>query len=356
MDIPKLQIGTLTADVPIVQGGMGVKVSLSSLASAVANAGGIGTIASVGIGDIRISRDSYEAVSNEAMAEEIRNALKATNGGAIAVNVMSVLSNAEALIRTCVDEGVKMIVVGAGLPLKLPAMVEDPTVNLVPIVCSARAATLILRTWQKRYARTAQAIIVEGPLAGGHLGFSEAELAHPEDFALERLVPEVIDALKPFEEAFGVSIPVIAAGGIYTGHDIARMLSLGAAGVQMATRFVCTTECGVSDAFKQAYLDASEDDIVIMKSPVGIPGRAIKNRFLERLDAGEPIPINCPYKCLSTCKIYDSRYCIAHALLNAYDGDMYGGLVFAGQNVHRVREIVSVKELMAGLLDELRAA
>lgn len=356
MDIPKLRIGTLTADVPIIQGGMGVKVSLSSLASAVANAGGIGTIASVGMGDILTSRDNYETVSSEAMAEEIRKALKATSGP-IAVNVMSVLSNAETLIRTCVDEGVKMIVVGAGLPLKLPAMVvEDPTVNLVPIVSSARAATLILRTWQKRYARTAQAVIVEGPLAGGHLGFSEAELAHPEDFALERLVPEVIDALKPFEEAFGVGIPVIAAGGIYTGHDIARMLSLGAAGVQMATRFVCTTECGVSDVFKQAYLDASEDDIVIIKSPVGIPGRAIKNRFLERLDAGEPIPINCPYKCLSTCKIYDSRYCIAHALLNAYDGDMYGGLVFAGQNVHRVREIVPVKDLMAGLLDELRAA
>ncbi|MFO7976782.1 MAG: nitronate monooxygenase family protein [Candidatus Hydrogenedentota bacterium] len=355
MEIPKLRIGTLTADVPIIQGGMGVKVSLSSLASAVANAGGIGTIASVGIGDIRTTRHNYETVSNEAMAEEIRKARKNASGP-IAVNVMSVLSNAEALIRTCVDEGVKMIVVGAGLPLKLPAMVEDTTVNLVPIVSSARAAKLILRTWQKRYARTAQAVIVEGPLAGGHLGFSEAELAHPGDFALERLVPEVIEALKPFEDAFGVNIPVIAAGGIYTGHDIARMLSLGAAGVQMATRFVCTTECAVSDAFKQAYLDASEDDIVIIKSPVGIPGRAIKNRFLERLDAGEPIPIDCPYKCLSTCKIYDSRYCIAHALLNAYDGDMNGGLVFAGQNVHRIREIVSVKELMAGLLDELRAA
>ncbi len=355
MKIPKLQIGTITADVPIVQGGMGVKVSLSSLASAVANEGGIGTIASVGMGDIRTSRDNYEAVSSEAMAEEIRKARSATSGH-IAVNVMSVLSNAEALIRTCVEEGIKMIVVGAGLPLKLPAMVEDTSVNLVPIVSSARAATLILRTWEKRYTRTAQAVVLEGPLAGGHLGFSEEELAHAGDFSLERLVPEVIEALKPFEDTFGVKIPVIAAGGIYTGQDIARMLSLGAAGVQMATRFVCTRECGVSDAFKQAYLDANEDDIVIIKSPVGIPGRAIKNRFLERLDAGEPIPINCPYKCLSTCKIYDSRYCIAHALLNAYDGDMEGGLVFAGQNVSRVHEIVSVKELMTTLLDELRAA
>ncbi|HQE82175.1 MAG TPA: nitronate monooxygenase family protein [Candidatus Hydrogenedentes bacterium] len=355
MEIPKLQIGTITADVPIVQGGMGVKVSLSSLAAAVANEGGIGTIASVGIGDIRTTREDYEAVSGEAIAEEIRKAKSATNGH-IAVNVMSVLSNAETLIRSCVKEGIKMIVVGAGLPLKLPAMVEDTTVNLVPIVSSGRAATLILRTWQKRYGRTAQAVVLEGPLAGGHLGFSEEELAHAEDFSLERLVPEVIEALKPFEDAFGVKIPVIAAGGIYTGADIARMLSLGAAGVQMATRFVCTKECGVSDAFKQAYLDATEDDIVIIKSPVGIPGRAIRNRFLERLDSGEPIPINCPYKCLSTCKIYDSRYCIAYALLNAYDGDMEGGLVFAGQNVSRVHEILTVKELMASLLDELRDA
>jgi len=235
-------------------------------------------------------------------------------------------------------------------------MVEDTRVNLVPIVSSGRAATLILRTWEKRYGRTAQAVILEGPLAGGHLGFSENELAHAEDFSLERLLPELLEALKPFEDAFGVKIPVIAAGGIYTGHDIARMLSLGASGVQMATRFVCTRECGVSDAFKQAYLDASEDDIVIIKSPVGIPGRAVRNRFLERLDRGEPIPINCPYKCLSTCKIYDSRYCIAHALLNAYDGDMENGLVFAGQNVSRVHEILTVKELMSRLLDELRAA
>lgn len=355
MDIPKLQIGTITADVPIVQGGMGVKVSLSSLASAVANAGGIGTIASVGMGDIRATRQDYEAVSSEAMAEEIRKAKTATDGH-IAVNVMSVLSNAEALIHTCVEEGIKMIVVGAGLPLKLPAMVEDTSVNLVPIVSSARAATLILRTWQKRYGRTAQAVVLEGPLAGGHLGFSLEELARAEDFSLERLVPEVLEALKPFEDAFGVKIPLIAAGGIYTGQDIARMLSLGAAGVQMATRFVCTRECGVSDAFKQAYLDASEEDIVIIKSPVGIPGRAVRNRFLDRLDSGEPIPINCPYKCLSTCKIYDSRYCIAHALLSAYDGDMENGLVFAGSNVSRMHEIVSVKDLMATLLDELRAA
>jgi nitronate monooxygenase len=355
VDIPNLQIGTITADVPIVQGGMGVKVSLSSLAAAVASEGGIGTIASVGIGDLRVAREDYEVVSSESIAAEIRKAKSATSGH-IAVNVMSVLSNAESLIKTCVDEGIKMIVVGAGLPLKLPAMVEDTTVNLVPIVSSARAATLILRTWDKRYGRTAQAVILEGPLAGGHLGFSEDELAHAEDFSLERLVPELLEALKPFEDKFGVKIPVIAAGGIYTGQDIARMLSLGASGVQMATRFVCTKECGVSEAFKQAYLDASEDDIVIIKSPVGIPGRAVRNRFLDRLDAGEPIPINCPFKCLTTCKIHDSRYCIAHALLNAYDGDMEGGLVFAGQNVGRVHEIVSVKDLMNSLLDELRAA
>lgn len=240
--------------------------------------------------------------------------------------------------------------------MRLPEMVPDPSVNLVPIVSSARAAELILRAWAKRYRRTADAFILEGPLAGGHLGFSPEELRRPEDYALEKLVPRVLDTVKPYEGRFGKRIPVIAAGGIYDGRDIARMLKLGAAGVQMATRFVCTWECDASREFKQAYIDAEETDIVIIKSPVGLPGRAIRNRFLAELEKVEKQPVHCPYRCLTACKASEARFCIAKALLNAYQGDVDHGLVFCGQNAHRVKRIVSVKELISELIDELRTA
>jgi nitronate monooxygenase len=355
MEIPKLQIGSVTADIPIVQGGMGVRVSLASLAAAVANEGGIGTIASVGLGDIETSKEQYEEESRDALANEIRKAKSMTDGH-IAINVMSVLSNAEALIQTAIDEGIKLIVVGAGLPLKLPSQVEDTTVNILPIVSSGRAAQIILRTWDKRYGRTANAIILEGPLAGGHLGFSEEQLEKPDDYTLDKLLPELLEGLKTYEDKYGAKIPVIVGGGIYDGEDIARMLSLGASGVQMATRFVCTDECGVSPRFKQAYLDAAEEDIVIIKSPVGIPGRAIRNKFVKKLEEEGRIAVRCPYRCLTACKMAEARFCIALALLNSYFGDLDHGLIFTGANSHRIHEIVSVKELIGELLSGIEAA
>ena len=295
MEIPKLQIGSITADIPIVQGGMGVRVSLSSLVSAVANEGGIGTIASVGLGDLQVSADEFEKVSREALINEIHKAKSKTNGH-IAVNVMAALSNANDLIKAAVNEGIKLIVVGAGLPLRLPRLVEDDSVNLLPIVSSGRAARLILSAWDKRYERTADGIILEGPLAGGHLGFSLEQLKQPDKYSLDILLPEVLEAIKGYEDKYGRKIPIIAAGGIYTGKDIARMLSKGASGVQMATRFVCTEECDVSREFKQAYLDAKEEDIVIINSPVGLPGRAIRNKFLKDLEIKGRIKIRCPYR------------------------------------------------------------
>ncbi|MCK4515634.1 MAG: nitronate monooxygenase, partial [Spirochaetaceae bacterium] len=297
MKIPKLKIGNVTADIPIVQGGMGVRVSLSSLASAVANQGGIGTISSIGLGDIKDSERNYEKQSRDALVKEIRKAKTMTDGH-LAVNFMGVLSNVNDLIRASVDEGIKTIVYGAGIPVKLPAIVPDPDVNLIPIVSSARLAPMILKAWDKRYNRTADAFILEGPLAGGHLGFSEEQLQHTEDYSLEKLLPEVLEAIKPYEDIYGRKIPVIVAGGIYDGADIARMLSLGASGVQMATRFVCTHECDVSPEFKQAYLDAKEEDIVITKSPVGLPGRVINNAFLQKLEKEGKLQIKCPYHCL----------------------------------------------------------
>ena len=355
MKIPKLQIGNITADIPIVQGGMGVRVSLSSLASAVAEEGGIGTISSIGLGDVEASKNEYEKMSREALQKEIRKAKSITNGH-IAVNFMGVLSNVNDLIMASVREGIKMIVYGAGLPTKLPGLIEDNSVNLVPIVSSARVAELILRVWDKRYERTADAIILEGPLAGGHLGFSEEQLDDPEKYSLDKLLPEVLETVKTYEDKYGKKIPVIAAGGIFNGKDIARMLSLGASGVQLATRFVCTEECGVSQEFKQAYLDAKKEDIVIIKSPVGMPGRAIQNKFLRDLEIKGKLKIKCPYRCLSACKVEKARYCIALALVNSYFGDVDNGILFCGQNAYRINKIVTVKELISDLLTELEAA
>ena len=354
MKIPKLRIGGITADIPIVQGGMGVRVSLSSLASAVAEEGGIGTISSIGLGDVEASKNEYERISREALEREIRKAKSMTDGN-IALNFMGVLSNVNDLILATVREGVKIIVYGAGLPVKLPALVEDDSVSLVPIVSSVRVAEFILRAWDKRYKRTADALILEGPLAGGHLGFSEEQLHQPEKYSLDNLLPEVLETAKAYEDRYGKKIPIIAAGGIYNGKDIARMLSLGASGVQMATRFVCTSECGVSKEFKQAYLDVREEDIVIIKSPVGMPGRAIKNKFLRDLEVKGKLEIKCPYRCLSACKVSEARYCIAQALVNAYFGDVDNGLIFCGQNAYRVDKIVTVKELISDLLAELEA-
>lgn len=355
MNIPKLHVGNLTAEIPIVQGGMGVRVSLASLAAAVAEEGGIGTISSIGLGDFEAAQQEYERISREALQEEIRKA-RAMTQGILAVNFMGVLSNVDDLLRTAVREGIEMIVFGAGLPMRLPKVVDDPEVNLVPIVSSARGAELILRGWAKRFERTAGAIILEGPLAGGHLGFTVEQLEHPEDNSLESLVPDLVEAVKPFEDRFGHAIPVIAAGGIFDGWDIARMLSLGAAGVQMATRFVCTEECDASQEFKQTYLDAVEEDIVIVKSPVGLPGRAIRNKFLEELETMDRLQINCLYHCLTVCKVAEARFCIAEALVNAYRGDVDHGLIFCGQNAYRIDKIVTVKELIAELIAELRDA
>jgi nitronate monooxygenase len=275
--------------------------------------------------------------------------------GPLAINILGVLSNARDLIQASVREGIKLIVSGASLPLRLPEMVDDPTVKLLPIISSGRAADLVLRTWDKRYARTADAVILEGPLAGGHLGFSFEQLREPEKYALPILLPEVLAAIKPFEEKYGRKIPVVVGGGIFTGTDIARMLQAGASGVQMATRFVCTDECEVAPEFKQAYLDSKEDDIVIINSPVGLPGRAIHNQFLRNLEAGTLERLKCPYRCLTTCNIAEARYCIAQALVSAYQGDMDKGLVFCGQNACRVNEIVSVKKLIAELRAEIEA-
>lgn len=355
MNTPTLRMGTRTASVPIVQGGMGVRVSLSSLAAAVANEGGVGTISSIGLGDLNAVGSEFVRLCREALVAEIRAARSKTDG-LLAVNIMGVLSNAADLVRASVEAGIDVIFFGAGLPARLPALVGGADVALVPIVSAARTASLILTMWDRRYGRTPDAFVLEGPLAGGHLGFSREELGSPDEFSLERLLPGVLDSVRPYEDKYGVPIPVIAAGGIYDGADIARVISLGAAGVQMGTRFVCTDECSVSDEFKQAYIDSRDEDIVITESPVGMLGRALRNGFIRRLESGEKQDVRCPYKCLSVCNADKARYCIARVLLNSYHGDTENGLIFCGANACRVDRVMSVKELIGELVSQLKAA
>jgi len=225
----------------------------------------------------------------------------------------------------------------------------------VPIVSSSRAAKIIFQSWQNHYHHVPDAVVVEGPLAGGHLGFKKEQI-HDPAYVLEKILPEVISVIKPFEQYAGKQIPVIAAGGIYTGADIYKYLQMGAQGVQMATRFVATYECDASEEFKDAYIKCSKEDLIIIDSPVGLPGRAIRNRFLEKIASGNKIPFKCPWKCLKTCDLRSSPYCIARALTNAKNGHLEQGFAFAGANAYRIDKIISVKELFKTLIAEYEAA
>jgi len=348
-----LIIGDLEIKIPIIQGGMGVKVSTASLASAVANYGGAGTIASVGLGyGSKENKTDFVKSSREGLQKEIRQTKELTKG-VVGVNIMVALNNYEDLVRATAKEEVDFIVSGAGLPLRLPEFTEGISVKLIPIVSSARAINIIIRAWKKRYNRLPDAVVVEGPLAGGHLGFKFEDLkSQPKETLLENIVVDTIGAVKECEKESGVNIPVIAAGGIFDGKDVAKFLKLGAKGVQIATRFVATFECSVAREFKELYLAAREEDVVLIKSPVGMPGRAIMTKFIDRVIHGERVPVKCGYQCLKTCDPRTTPYCILLALYNAVGGDVDNAVVFAGSNVPKVKKIVSIKELMDEIISE----
>jgi len=349
-----LRIGNLAIEVPIIQGGMGVGISLSGLASAVANEGGVGVISSAGLGLLYKDFSSdFLAASIYGLKEEIRKAREKTLG-VIGVNVMVAMTNFTDMIKTAISEKVDIITAGAGLPLDLPSFLKkDSITKLIPIVSSARAAKLICEKWKANYNYLPDAVIVEGPKAGGHLGFKEEQI-FDNDYTLEKLVPEIVAELKTFEDKYDTKIPLIAAGGIYTGEDINNILTLGASGVQMGTRFVTTDECDASIAFKQAYINAKSSDIEIIKSPVGMPGRAILSSFITKVREGKKQPKNCPFKCIKTCDISKSPYCIIIALINALKGNFDGGYAFAGANAFRATKIYSVKETFQSLLKEYK--
>jgi nitronate monooxygenase len=353
--MPELVIGDLKAEFPIVQGGMGVGISLHCLAAAVANEGGIGIMALVnaGMNEPDFFKNYLEA-NIRAVKREIRKARELTKG-IIGVNIMVALTNFAELVKTAIEEKVEIIFSGAGLPLNLPEFLQGAKTKLVPIVSSARAAVIIAKKWTDKYDHPPDAVVVEGPKAGGHLGFKESEI-DDDNYSLEKILPQVVEAMKPFAKKYEKDIPVIAAGGIYTGSDIYDFLQLGASGVQMATRFVTTFECDAADAFKQAYINAKEEDIVIIKSPVGLPGRAIRNTFLDQVSAGQKKPFKCPYHCLKTCDFEKTPYCISLALSNAKRGNLEHGFAFCGANAWRAQKIVSVHDVFEALKEEYRQA
>lgn len=360
MDFPQLKIGDLVAKIPIIQGGMGVGISLSGLASAVAKEGGIGVIAAamIGMGEPDIG-SNYREANIRALQRELRKAREKTDG-ILGVNIMVALTNFSDMVKTSIKEGADVIFAGAGLPLDLPNYIKDGAkTKLVPIISSARAASIICKKWLTKFNYLPDAFVVEGPKAGGHLGFKPEQIDDPA-FSLETTVPQVIEAVREFEEKTGRQIPTIAAGGVYDGADINKFLLMGAAGVQMGTRFVATHECDADEKFKQVYVEAREEDIQIIKSPVGLPGRAIMGSFLEDVKNGLKKPFKCPFHCISSCDYTRSPYCIGLALVNAKKGLFKHGFAFAGKNAYRVDSIVSVKELIAslraGYLDAIKPA
>ncbi len=361
LKLPELKFGDNIAKLPIIQGGMGVGISLSGLASAVANEGGVGVIAAamIGMGEPDVGKNPDEA-NMRALRNEIRKARERMTQGLLGVNIMVALTNFADMVKTSIREGADVIFSGAGLPLDLPKylreefpgeLADKAKTRLVPIVSSGRAAAVLCRKWLSKYDYLPDGFVVEGPKAGGHLGFRPEELDQPQ-FQLEHILPEVVEAVKPFEAETGRRIPVIAAGGVYTGADIAKYLEMGASGVQMGTRFVATHECDADQAFKQAFVNARREDITVIKSPVGMPGRAIFNEFLLAVREGRKKPFKCPFHCIKSCDFTTTPYCISQALVSAKKGILKHGFAFCGENAWRVDRIMSVKELMGSLKQE----
>ncbi|MEF9931264.1 MAG: nitronate monooxygenase [Bacteroidales bacterium] len=349
-----LNFNGMIPSIPIVQGGMGVGISLSGLASAVASEGGVGVISCAGLGLIyRELSTSFKEACILGLREEIKKARAKTNG-ILGVNIMVALTNYVDMVKESIASGIDIIFSGAGLPLDLPKyLTPNSKTRLVPIVSSDRAARIICQKWYTLYNYIPDAIVLEGPKAGGHLGYNIDQI-DDEAYSLENVLPKVLAFVEDFEKQHGKSIQIIAAGGIYTGEDIFKIMELGASGVQMGTRFVTTSECDASPLFKQTYLDSQQKDINIIKSPVGMPGRAIIGNFLEEVKAGLKRPKVCPFHCIKTCDITTSPYCIMSALYQAFKGNFNLGYAFAGSNAYRAHNITSVKETIGLLMAEYK--
>lgn len=359
-----LVIGDLTAKYPIVQGGMGVGISLSSLAGSVAKAGGIGLISTAQIGFKNPDFLKAPLESNlRAIKTEFDKARKIAPEGIIGFNIMVATRNYAMYVKEAVKAGADIIVSGAGLPVNLPELVKDAKTKIAPIVSTAKSAMVICKMWDRKYQKAPDMVVIEGPLAGGHLGFTPEQLSTygadtnnvsitycKEDYDKE--IQDIIKVVKGYEDKYQRHIPVVVAGGIYDHEDVLHAIDLGADGVQVGTRFVTTEECDAPMSYKQAYIDATQDDIVITKSPVGMPGRAIKNAFLEWV-SDQRLKVQHCYQCLEHCNPATTPYCITTALSNAAEGDLEHALLFCGSNAYRADKIETVDAVMKELAGEV---
>lgn len=360
MSLSSVKIGKYLIKYPIIQGGMGLGISWDKLASAVSNAGGLGVISTVGTGyyenqkyvERSINSRPYEAknfYSKEGLHAIIQNARKVCGDAPLAVNAMCASNDYSRIVRDACEGGIDIIITGAGLPTNLPEFTKDfPEVALVPIVSSAKALKIICKRWKQRYDRLPDAIVLEGPKSGGHQGFTY-EQCFEESYQLENLIGPVLEEVKNWGD-----FPVFAAGGIWNNEDIKKMLSLGASGVQMGTRFIGTHECDASDNFKQVLINAKKEDIKLLKSPVGYPARGVKTNLIEAVAKKEGPPIKCISNCVAPCKrgreAREVGYCIADRLADAYLGEVQSGLFFTGSNGYLLKELISVEELIKKLV------
>lgn len=351
MKVRPLKIGELTASIPLIQGGMGVGISLSGLAGAVSAAGGIGVISAAQIGYREPDFDKDPIGTNlKAIAAEIKKAkdiaMKSVCPGPVGINIMVATKKYEEYVKAAVAAGVDLIISGAGLPMTLPELVGEANTKIAPIVSSIKSAQVICKYWLKKYSRLPDLVVIEGPKAGGHLGFHIEELEDPEFYAdYDTEIKGIIDVVKNYGKEMDKEIPVVVAGGIYERKDMEHAFTLGADGVQVATRFVTTYECDASEEYKQTYIQAKEEDIVLVKSPVGMPGRAILNSFMEKAKEGR-IPHGPCHSCISTCKPLETPYCITEALVNAATGNVDNALLFCGSNAFRATKLEHVKDIM----------
>lgn len=361
MGLKPLKIGKHTIKYPIFQGGMGVGISWDRLAGNVSKEGALGIISAVGTGYYqkmqfveKITQSKpFEAInfySKQALNEIFKNARKICGNNPLGANILYAINEYGRVVRDACEAGANIIVTGAGLPTNMPEFTKSfPDVALVPIVSSAKALKIICKRWIDRYARIPDAVVVEGPLSGGHQGFSYED-CFKEEYQLENVLPLVVDEVRKWGY-----IPVIAAGGIWDRSDIDRMLKLGASGVQMGTRWLGSLECDAV-AYRDLMPTVSKEDIELVKSPVGYPARAVKTGIFEAIAQGKAPKIRCISNCVSPChrgvEAKKVGYCIADSLGRGYIGDRECGLYFTGANGYRIQKIQPVKEIIAELVQD----
>ena len=346
----ELKIGKKTAKIPFVQGGMGVGVSRCGLAGAVAAEVGVGIISTAQIGyDEEGFEKDQKNCNLKAIEKHIRLAKAQAKGGLVGANIMVALKDYAEHVKAAVKSGADVIISGAGLPINLPELVEGSDTAIAPIVSTQKAANVILKMWERKYNRTADFVVIEGPDAGGHLGFSPEELSNRKDMEYDTEIKKIIATVKEYGKKYSRNIPVIVAGGIFSREDVKHAFALGADGIQVASKLVATQECDAALAYKEAYVQAKEEDVTIIKSPVGMPGRALKNTFLKQVDKGQLKVEKC-YGCLAKCNPTQIPYCITDALIKAVKGDVDNGLLFCGANVGKIQKISTVHDVIQELV------